>query len=150
MGNSVYTPRLLLSTLFHIVHERTAEMPVKNHPVITATTDSTYDNHQGQHRPCHSSNSVGQGPAMNTRQRAPPRHANAVPRHSDVHFCPGCGKPLHNRTECAPWGTFCYKCDNRNHFANVCWSTTASTNFVANVAQPLSRTDADLCNDTMR
>ena len=45
-------------------------------------------------------------------------------------------------------GEICFKCDKRNHFANVCRSTTANTNFVVNVEQPLSQTDADLCNDT--
>ena len=85
---------------------------------------------------------------MNTRQRAPPRHANTVPGHSDARFCPGCGKSPHNRTECSAWGKICFKCDKRNHFANVCRSTAANTNLVVNVEQPLSQTDADLCNDT--
>ena len=81
---------------------------------------------------------------MNTRQRAPPRNANAVSGHSDARFCPGCGKSPHNRTECSAWGKICFKCDTRNHFANVCRSTTANTNLVVNVEQPLSQTDADL------
>ena len=85
---------------------------------------------------------------MNTRQRAPPRHANTVPGHSDARFCPGCGKSPHNRTECSAWGKICFKCDKRNHFANVCRYTAANTNLVVNVEQPLSQTDADLCNDT--
>ena len=85
---------------------------------------------------------------MNTRQRAPPCQASAVSRHSDARFCPGCGKSPHNRTECASWGKICYKCGKSNHFANVCRSTTANANLVANVEQPLSPTDVDLCNDT--
>ena len=45
-------------------------------------------------------------------------------------------------------GEICFKCDKRNHFANVCRSTTENTNLVVNVEQPLSQTDADMCNDT--
>ena len=41
-------------------------------------------------------------------------------------------------------GKICFKCEKRNHFANVCRSTTANTNLVVNVEQPLSQTDADL------
>ena len=33
--------RLLVSTLFHLIHDRTAEMPARELPVITATTDAT-------------------------------------------------------------------------------------------------------------
>ena len=107
-----------------------------------------HDDRQGQHHPRHSHSRGGQSTSMNTRQRAPPRHANTVPGHSDARFCPGCGKSPHNRTECSAWGKICFKCDKRNHFANVCRSTAANTNLVVNVEQPLSQTDADLCNDT--
>ena len=41
-------------------------------------------------------------------------------------------------------GEICFKCQKSNHFANVCRSTTANTNLVVNVEQPLSQTDADL------
>ena len=102
-----------------------------------------HDDRQGQHHPRHSRGRGGQSTSMNTRQRAPPRHANTVPGHSDARFCPGCGKSPHNRTECSAWGKICFKCDKRNHFANVCRST-ANTNLVVNVEQPLSQTDADL------
>ena len=103
-----------------------------------------HDDRQGQHHPRHSRGRGGQRTSMNTRKRAPPRHANTVPGHSDARFCPGCGKSPHNRTECSAWGEICFKCDKRNHFANVCRSTTENTNLVANVEQQLSRTDADL------
>ena len=105
-----------------------------------------HDDRQGQHHPRRGRG--GQSTSMNTRQRAPPRHANTVPGHSDARFCPGCGKSPHNRTECSAWGKICFKCDKINHFANVCRSTAANTNLVVNVEQPLSQTDADLCNDT--
>ena len=103
-----------------------------------------HDDRQGQHHPRHSRGRGGQGTSMNTRQRAPPRNANAVSGHSDARFCPGCGKSPHNRTECSAWGKICFKCQKSNHFANVCRSTTANTNLVVNVEQPLSQTDADL------
>ena len=113
--------------------------------MITAITDATMIG-KGQHHPRHSRG--GQGTSMNTRQRAPPRNANAASGHSDARFCTGCGNSPHNRTECRAWGEICFKCEKRNHFANVCRSTTANTNLVVNVEQPLSQTDADLCNDT--
>ena len=103
-----------------------------------------HDDRQGQHHPHHSRSRGGQGTSMNTRQRAPPRNANAASGHSDARFCPGCGNSPHNRTECRAWGKICFKCEKRNHFANVCRSTTANTNLVVNVEQPLSQTDADL------
>ena len=101
-----------------------------------------HDDRQGQHHPHRSRG--GQGTSMNTRQRAPPRNANAASGHSDARFCPGCGNSPHNRTECRAWGKICFKCEKRNHFANVCRSTTANTNLVVDVEQPLSQTDADL------
>ena len=57
-----------------------------------------HDDRQGQHHPRHSHSRGGQSTSMNTRQRAPPRHANTVPGHSDARFCPVCGKAPHNRT----------------------------------------------------
>ena len=146
MGNSVHAT----STSVNAVSSR----PRQNSRNASQGASRDYGNHrrhddrQGQHRPRHNTNSGGQGPSMNTRQRAPPRHANAVSRHSDARFCPGCGKSPHNRTECASCGNICYKGGKSNHFANVCRSTTANTNLVTNVEQPLSPTDADLCNDT--
>ena len=107
-----------------------------------------HDDRQGQHHPRHSHSRGGQSTSMNTRQRAPPRNANAASGHSDARFCPGCGNSPHNRTECSAWVKICFKCDKINHFANVCRSTAANTNLVVNVEQPLSQTDADLCNDT--
>ena len=101
-----------------------------------------HDDRLGQHHPHRSRG--GQGTSMNTRQRAPPRNANAASGHSDARFCPGCGNSPHHRTECRAWGKICFKCEKRNHFANVCRSTTANTNLVVNVEQPLSQTDADL------
>ena len=101
-----------------------------------------HDDRQGQHHPRRGRG--GQGTPMNTRQRAPPRNANAASGHSDARFCPGCGNSPHNRTECRAWGKICFKCEKRNHFANVCKSTTANTNLVVNFEQPLSQTDADL------
>ena len=50
---------------------------------------------------------------------------------------PGCWKSPHNRNKCAAWGRNCYTCDKRNHFANVCRSTTANTILVAKAEQPL-------------
>ena len=136
MGNSVHATSTT-STSVHAVSSR----PRQNSRNASQGASRDYGNHrrhddrQGQHRPRHSTNSGGQGPLMNTRQRAPPRHANAGSRHSDARFCPGCGKSPHNRTECASWGKICYKCGKSNHFANVCRSTTANTNLVANVEQ---------------
>ena len=88
------------------------------------------------------------GPPMTLLCLSRYSNANTVPGHSDARFCPGCGKSPHNRTECSAWGKICFKCDKRNHFANVCRSTATNTNLVVNVEQPLSQTDADLCNDT--
>ena len=129
MGNSVHATSTT-STSVNAVSSR----PRQNSRNASQGASRDYGNHrrhddrQGQHRPRHSTNSGGQGPSMNTRQRTPRRHANAVSRHSDARFCPGCGKSPHNRTEWASWGKI--------------------TNLVANVEQPLSPTDADLCNDT--
>ena len=49
-----------------------------------------HDDRQGQHHPRRGRG--GQGTSMNTRQRAPPRNANAVSGHSNARFCPGCGE----------------------------------------------------------
>ena len=144
MGNGVHAT----STTSTSIDAVSSSRPRQNSRNTSQEASRDYGNHRRHvDRQGHSTNRGGQGPSMNTRQRAPPRHANAVSLHSDARCCPGCGKSPNNRTVCASWGKICYKCGESNHFANVCRSTTANTNLIANVEQPLSPTDADLCND---
>ena len=76
LGNSVHSTSTSVNAVSSDSHQR------QNSRNTSQGASRDYDNHrrhddlQGQHRPRHSTNRGGQGPSMNTRQRATPRYAN--------------------------------------------------------------------------